>query len=285
MIWNYLPGLREIVPSRVSCPPLSAGSQEGKPDLFSSLWIFSNYRRVALEYILRSGNIVSDAWQIKSFRNPDAPHFPANSRNRHGQELCSRSGLSGSFQPGLMVKITRLILVGISHFYIHWLPDWINLYLTRREKHSAWDSWRTVCAVLITAKIPPNYRHRPVSPGHNWWSIIIWDRGLTWQKVSRSSPVIYWDSLQNIILVCKIDGIILGQLLASQLSEVESLSPPKTYFFFMTLLLAGDMQLTLMSVVPCLLQIAMENRPKLALMILMVWSSPQEISRLSPSHL
>jgi len=53
----------------------------------------------------------------------------------------------------------------------------------------------------------------------------------------------------------------------------------------MTLLLAGDMQLTLMSVVPCLLQIAMENRPKLALMILMVWSSPQEISRLSPSHL
>ena len=79
----------------------------------------------------------SDAWQIKSFRNPDAPHFPANSRNRHGQELCSRSGLSSSFQPGLMVKITRLILVGISHFYIHWLPDWINLYLTRREKHSA----------------------------------------------------------------------------------------------------------------------------------------------------
>ena len=66
---------------------------------------------------------------------------------------------------------------------------------------------------------------------------------------------------------------------------MESLSPPKTYFFFMTLLLAGDMQLTLMSVVPCLLQIAMENRPKLALMILMVWSSPQEISRLSPSHL
>ena len=53
----------------------------------------------------------------------------------------------------------------------------------------------------------------------------------------------------------------------------------------MTLLLAGDMQLTLMSVVPCLLQIAMENLPKLALMILIVWSAAQEISRLSPSHL
>ena len=58
-----------------------------------------------------------------------------------------------------------------------------------------------------------------------------------------------------------------------------------THFFFMTLLLAGDMQLTLMSVVPCLLQIAMENLPKLARMILIVWSAAQEISRLSPSHL
>ena len=53
----------------------------------------------------------------------------------------------------------------------------------------------------------------------------------------------------------------------------------------MTLLLAGDMQLTLMSVLPCLLQIAMENRPKFALIILIVWSTAQEISRLSPSHL
>ena len=58
-----------------------------------------------------------------------------------------------------------------------------------------------------------------------------------------------------------------------------------THFFFMTLLLAGDMQLTLMSVLPCLLQIAMENRPKFALIILIVWSTAQEISRLSPSHL
>ena len=53
----------------------------------------------------------------------------------------------------------------------------------------------------------------------------------------------------------------------------------------MTLLLAGDMQLTLMSVLPCLLQIAMENRPKFALIIFIVWSTAQEISRLSPSHL
>ena len=58
-----------------------------------------------------------------------------------------------------------------------------------------------------------------------------------------------------------------------------------THFFFMTLLLAGDMQLTLMSVVPCLLQIAMENLPKFARMILIVWSAAHEISRLSPSHL
>ena len=38
----------------------------------------------------------------------------------------------------------------------------------------------------------------------------------------------------------------------------------------MTLLLAGDIQLTLMSVVPCLLQMAMENLPKFARIILMV---------------
>ena len=38
----------------------------------------------------------------------------------------------------------------------------------------------------------------------------------------------------------------------------------------MTLLLAGDIQLTLMSVVPCRLHIAMENLPKLARIILMV---------------
>ena len=37
-----------------------------------------------------------------------------------------------------------------------------------------------------------------------------------------------------------------------------------THFLFMTRLLDGDMQLTLMSVVPCRLQIAIENRPKFA---------------------
>jgi len=53
----------------------------------------------------------------------------------------------------------------------------------------------------------------------------------------------------------------------------------------MTLLLAGDMQLTLMSVVPWRLQIAIENLPKFARMILIVCSLLQEISKLSPSHL
>ena len=51
---------------------------------------------------------------------------------------------------------------------------------------------------------------------------------------------------------------------------IEMIHPSATYFFFMTLLLAGDIQLTLMSVVPCRLQIAMENLPKLARIILMV---------------
>ena len=37
-----------------------------------------------------------------------------------------------------------------------------------------------------------------------------------------------------------------------------------THFLFMTRLLDGDMQLTLMSVVPCRLQIAIEKRPKFA---------------------
>ena len=36
------------------------------------------------------------------------------------------------------------------------------------------------------------------------------------------------------------------------------------HFLFMTRLLDGDMQLTLMSVVPCRLQIAIEKRPKFA---------------------
>ena len=40
----------------------------------------------------------------------------------------------------------------------------------------------------------------------------------------------------------------------------------KTHFLFMTRLLDGDMQLTLISVVPCLLQIAIEKRPKFARM-------------------
>ena len=38
----------------------------------------------------------------------------------------------------------------------------------------------------------------------------------------------------------------------------------KTHFLFMTRLLDGDMQLTLISVVPCRLQIAIEKRPKFA---------------------
>ena len=84
----------------------------------------------------------------------------------------------------------------------------------------------------------------------------------------------------------------------------------KTHFLFMTRLLDGDMQLTLISVVPCLLQIAIEKRPKfaritcnenmrfqkkknksvifsqlLALVTLMVWSEAQEMVSCSPSHL
>ena len=69
----------------------------------------------------------------------------------------------------------------------------------------------------------------------------------------------------------------------------------------MTRLLDGDMQLTLISVVPCLLQIAIEKRPKLARMTckekmkeliilclvvtLMVWSEAQDMVNFSPSHL
>ena len=75
----------------------------------------------------------------------------------------------------------------------------------------------------------------------------------------------------------------------------------KTHFLFMTRLLDGDMQLTLISVVPCLLQIAIEKRPKLARMTcdgkmkeliilclivtLMVWSEAQDMVNFSPSHL
>ena len=46
--------------------------------------------------------------------------------------------------------------------------------------------------------------------------------------------------------------------------EQEVQEEASTHFLFMTRLLEGDMQLTDMSVVPCRLQIAMENRPKLA---------------------
>ena len=46
--------------------------------------------------------------------------------------------------------------------------------------------------------------------------------------------------------------------------EEEVQEEVSTHFLFMTRLLEGDMQLTDMSVVPCRLQIAMENRPKLA---------------------
>ena len=85
-----------------------------------------------------------------------------------------------------------------------------------------------------------------------------------------------------------------------------------TYFLFMTRLLDGDMQLTLMSVVPCRLQIAIEKRPKFAritfegtyledvqgsaeliimiiiiilVITLMVWSAAQDMVSFSPSHL
>jgi len=58
-----------------------------------------------------------------------------------------------------------------------------------------------------------------------------------------------------------------------------------SHFLFMTRLLDGDMQLTLISVVPCLLQIAIEKRPKLARMTLMVWSEAQDMVNFSPSHL
>ena len=88
----------------------------------------------------------------------------------------------------------------------------------------------------------------------------------------------------------------------------------KTHFLFMTRLLDGDMQLTLISVVPCRLQIAIEKRPKFAritckkqkykiqkknekqdlflillimsmMVTLMVWSEAQEMVSSSPSHL
>ena len=36
---------------------------------------------------------------------------------------------------------------------------------------------------------------------------------------------------------------------------------PKSYLFCRTLVVLGDIQLTLQSVYPCLLQMAMENRP------------------------
>ena len=58
-----------------------------------------------------------------------------------------------------------------------------------------------------------------------------------------------------------------------------------SHFLFMTQWLDGDMQLTLISVVPCLLQIAIEKRPKFARITLMVWSEAQEMVSCSPSHL
>ena len=88
------------------------------------------------------------------------------------------------------------------------------------------------------------------------------------------------------------------------------------HFLFMTRLLDGDMQLTLMSVVPCRLQIAIEKRPKFArityegtyledtqgsaecmtiiiiiiiiiitIITLIVWSAAHDMVSFSPSHL
>ena len=87
------------------------------------------------------------------------------------------------------------------------------------------------------------------------------------------------------------------------------------HFLFMTRLLDGDMQLTLMSVVPCRLQIAIEKRPKFAritfegtyledvqgsaermtiiiiiiiiitVITLIVWSAAHDMVSFSPSHL
>ena len=58
-----------------------------------------------------------------------------------------------------------------------------------------------------------------------------------------------------------------------------------TYFLFITRLLDGDIQFTLISVVPWRLQMAIENRPKFARITFIVWSAAQEIVNLSPSHL
>jgi len=58
-----------------------------------------------------------------------------------------------------------------------------------------------------------------------------------------------------------------------------------SHFLFMTRLLDGDMQLTLMSVVPCRLQIAIEKRPKFARITLIVWSAAHDMVSFSPSHL
>ena len=52
----------------------------------------------------------------------------------------------------------------------------------------------------------------------------------------------------------------------------------------MTLVEEGAMQLTLRSILPWLLQMAMLNLPKLARMILILWSVVQVRARVSPSH-
>ena len=94
----------------------------------------------------------------------------------------------------------------------------------------------------------------------------------------------------------EMDGIILlGHFGVFIISCQTFIKPPgcinlkilwnHTYFLFITRLLDGDIQFTLISVVPWRLQMAIENRPKFARITFIVWSAAQEIDNLSPSHL
>lgn len=165
----------------------------------------------------------------------------------------------------------------IQHFYIHCQQDASISWLWRvdgrrrnREKQGNQESVEFLSGSNHGKNIP-NCRPRP---GHNWWSIIIWGLNLT-KTFHGSEKLIYSLARKTLSLFAK--------LIQQNIFDAANIFA--TYFFFITLLLAGDMQLTLMSVVPCLLQIAIENLPKFARMILIVWSAEHEISKSSPSHL